>query len=202
MAPPWSPSPTSPTASASRARCATATTRWKRPTASNPTSSSMSPTNCARRSTPSWALPNIWPRGVPGDAQSAPGRICRRHRGRLQHPQGPDQRHSRSGADRIRRAAAGAGAHRSLCACSSDIAAHAREWAAKMRPDPGAGLRARCRRCSWPIQRRMRQIVFNLLSNAFKFTPRGGAITLSGRDRGRGCADRGRRQWPRPGRRK
>ena len=60
-APRWSPSPTSPTASASKARCATATRRWKRPTGSSPISSSMSPTNCARRSTPSWAFPSIWP---------------------------------------------------------------------------------------------------------------------------------------------
>ena len=62
----------------------------------------------------------------------------------------------------------------------ADVAAHAGEWATKMELKleldckPGAGV-------FLADQRRMRQIVFNLLSNAFKFTPRGGQITLSGR---------------------
>jgi signal transduction histidine kinase len=64
-----------------------------------------------------------------------------------------------------------------------DVAQHAREWAAKVEltlavdvPD-GAGQ-------FLADDRRVRQIVFNLLSNAFKFTPRGGMITLSGRIQG------------------
>jgi signal transduction histidine kinase len=62
----------------------------------------------------------------------------------------------------------------------ADVAAHAGEWAAKVELKleldctPGAGV-------FLADQRRMRQIVFNLLSNAFKFTPRGGRIILSGR---------------------
>ncbi len=62
----------------------------------------------------------------------------------------------------------------------ADVAAHAGEWASKVELKleldctPGAGV-------FLADQRRMRQIVFNLLSNAFKFTPRGGKIILSGR---------------------
>ena len=62
----------------------------------------------------------------------------------------------------------------------ADVANHAGEWATKMELElqlecrPGAGI-------FLADQRRMRQIVFNLLSNAFKFTPRGGRVVLSGR---------------------
>jgi len=62
-----------------------------------------------------------------------------------------------------------------LARVSQPLRAHAKsldiDFTLDCRPDAGAVN---------VDPRRMRQVVFNLLSNAFKFTPRGGAITLGG----------------------
>jgi len=67
-----------------------------------------------------------------------------------------------------------------LCALLEDVAAHGRDWGAKVSLE----VEVDCPKDAGEFladERRIKQVLFNLLSNAIRFVPDAGKITLSGR---------------------
>jgi len=67
-----------------------------------------------------------------------------------------------------------------LCALLEDVAAHGRDWGAKVSLE----VEVDCPKDTGEFladERRIKQVLFNLLSNAIRFVPDAGKITLSGR---------------------
>ena len=181
----------------SSARCASATMRWRPRTSSRTISSTTSPTNCARRSPTSSASRICCTTLRPARSPTSSANISATSRppaARCSPSSTTFSISPRSTPARCNSTSARSTSARTIDAAAEGVRDRLREQGLTL------DIRAADEIGSFTAdERRIRQVLFNLLSNAIAFSPPGGTITLTAErsaDRRRAFGRRPRARHP------